>query len=76
MTNTSENVVVLALFLVFVGLLVAVYFAPTIIAVRRRLPNTAPLIVVNVFLGWTVLGWVVAFAFAVRDVPLRHQVAR
>ena len=69
MGNVIENAIVLAFVLLFVGLLVAVYFAPTIIALRRKVPNAAPLIVVNVFFGWTLLGWVIAFAFAVRDVP-------
>jgi cytochrome c biogenesis protein CcdA len=74
MANAIENVVAMAFVLLFVGLLVAVYFAPTIIALQRQVPNAAPLIVVNVFFGWTLLGWVLAFAFAVRDVPSRHRV--
>ena len=55
----------------------ALYFAPTIIAVRRKAPHAGPLIVVvNVFLGWTLLGWVIAFAFAVRDVRTPTHAAR
>jgi hypothetical protein len=40
------------------------YFAPTLIALLRGHPNMAPIIVVNFFLGWTLVGWVVALAWA------------
>lgn len=51
---------------------VALYFAPAIIAVRRRVPNRWSVVVVNVLLGWTVVGWAVALAMAVRDRPARQ----
>lgn len=47
-------------------LLIALYFAPTIVAVGRKVVNTGSVIVVNLFLGWTLVGWVVALAMAVR----------
>lgn len=40
------------------------YFAPTLIALLRGHPNMAPIIVVNFFLGWSLIGWVVALAWA------------
>ncbi len=43
---------------------VAVYFAPSIFATRREHPNSLPIIIVNVFFGWTLIGWVVALAWA------------
>jgi Superinfection immunity protein len=58
----------------FVGLLIiaallGAYFAPWIVAAVRHLPNRGPIIVVNIFLGWTFIGWVVALAMACRSVP-------
>ena len=49
---------------VIVAALIA-YFTPTIVAKRRAIRQLAPVIVVNVFLGWTFVGWVVALAWAV-----------
>jgi hypothetical protein len=46
---------------------IAAYFAPLIIAVARKIPNRGPVIVADVFLGWTVVGWVVALAMACRS---------
>jgi hypothetical protein len=44
------------------------YFIPTIVVLaRRNAPSGGSVVVVNVFLGWTVVGWVVALAMAVRS---------
>ncbi|MBU6163251.1 MAG: superinfection immunity protein [Myxococcales bacterium] len=49
----------------FLLLVLAVpYFVPSIVAVARKMPNKGSTIVVNVFLGWTFIGWVVALAMA------------
>lgn len=43
------------------------YFIPTIVAWVRHVPHRGSVTVVNVFLGWTVIGWVVALAMACRS---------
>lgn len=40
------------------------YFLPTIIAVSNKHKNTNPILVVNLFLGWTLIGWVVSLAWS------------
>ena len=50
------------------ALLLLLYFAPSIVALIREHHNKAPIIVINLFLGWTFLGWVVALAMAVSQV--------
>lgn len=42
-----------------------VYMLPTIVAMTRGTANRMSVAVVNVFLGWTFVGWVVALAMAV-----------
>ena len=39
---------------------------PTIIAVKRRHPDTAAIVAVNLLLGWTLIGWVVALVWSLR----------
>ena len=41
------------------------YFLPTIIAFNRNRHNKGAIFVLNLFLGWTVLGWVVSMVWAV-----------
>jgi len=43
----------------------ALYFLPTIIVVARHKKNVLGPILVNVLLGWTVIGWIVALIWAV-----------
>jgi hypothetical protein len=54
------------------------YFLPTIVALVRKLRSIGPTIVVNLFLGWTFIGWVVALAMAfgqTRDDPWAGRAA-
>lgn len=56
-------------FLIVLGL----YFLPTIVAFSRKVINRGSVAVINVFLGWTLVGWVVALAMAcrTRTIPRR-----
>jgi hypothetical protein len=40
------------------------YWIPTIVAVIRKMPNTGSIVVINLFLGWTCIGWIVSLAMA------------
>jgi len=42
----------------------ALYFLPTIIVLAKRKKNVLGPILVNVLLGWTVIGWIVALIWA------------
>jgi glucan phosphoethanolaminetransferase (alkaline phosphatase superfamily) len=44
--------------------LLALYPVPVVIAACRSHPNTVPILLVNLFLGWTFLGWFVALVWA------------
>lgn len=49
----------------------AVYFVPTLIAFGRKKRNTAAIFALNFFLGWTLLGWVLALVWSLSlDPPL------
>lgn len=52
-------------------LVVVVYFLPSIIGYMRKVPNIGSVFVINFFLGWSLIGWVVALAMAARSVPPR-----
>jgi hypothetical protein len=49
------------------GLLVFGYFAPSWVA--RKKSTFSSIFVVNLFLGWTFVGWVVALAWALKNDP-------
>ena len=53
---------------------IAVYFFPSIEALIRNSPDALPIAMLNLFLGWTLIGWVVALVWAVRT-PEKRSVA-
>lgn len=60
-----------AVFLLIIG--IGFYFLPTIVAVTRKVTNTGSVAVINFFLGWTMIGWVVALAMACRTSQLTRD---
>ena len=40
------------------------YRLPTIVAVQRRKQNALSIMMVNLYLGWTILGWIAAMVWA------------
>ena len=42
------------------------YCIPTFIALGRGHPNCVPILIVNLSLGWTVIGWVGALFWALK----------
>jgi hypothetical protein len=50
--------------IIVILILFVAYFFPSFVADRRNVPNKGSVRVINLFLGWTVIGWVVALAMA------------
>ncbi|WP_328866808.1 superinfection immunity protein [Streptomyces sp. NBC_00341] len=49
------------------------YFVPTVVAFTRGVSNSGSVFVLNLFLGWTLVGWVVALAMAARSTEPRPR---
>ncbi len=58
-----QNFTILELLLVV--LIFVFYFLPTLIAFLRQHKNKLAIFLLNLFLGWTVLGWVVSLVWSV-----------
>ncbi len=57
-------------FLPFFGFGFVMYFLPSIIALARSKRDTFSIFLLNLLLGWTFIGWIVALVWAVKsDVP-------
>jgi hypothetical protein len=58
-------------FFPFFGGGLVMYFLPTIIAAIRSKRDTLAIFLLNLFLGWSVIGWIVALIWAAKnDVPV------
>lgn len=52
--------------LLLIGMIMAVYATPSVIAYRRKHPSRNTIIAVNVLLGWSIVGWAVALIWALK----------
>lgn len=50
---------------IFLVVCVVLYFTPSIVAYTRNHHNFVGVLILNIFLGWTLLGWVLALVWAV-----------
>jgi hypothetical protein len=47
------------------------YFLPSIIAFARSKRDAVSILMLNFFLGWTAIGWVIALVWALKqDIPI------
>ena len=53
--------------IVAVALVGGLYFLPSICAFARDHSSKAGILILNIFLGWTLLGWVVSLVWAFTD---------
>ena len=44
-----------------------IYFLPTFVAKGKKHPNFMSIFLLNFFLGWSLLGWVIALVWAVKN---------
>jgi hypothetical protein len=56
-------------FLFFVLPFLALHFLPTIIAAARHARNLPWILLLNLLLSWTIVGWLVALIWALCDAP-------
>ena len=55
------------IFAVLIALLSLFYFLPFAIAFNRKRANTGAIFALNLFLGWSLIGWVVALVWALKE---------
>jgi hypothetical protein len=55
----------------FVAVLITIlslfYFLPVAIAFYRKRVNTGAIFALNLFLGWSLIGWVIALVWALKE---------
>jgi hypothetical protein len=66
---TALNILALTVALVVLsGLSILLYLLPAIVADERKHQHRVPILLLNLFLGWTLLGWVGALVWATMPV--------
>lgn len=52
--------------------ILVVYVAPTIVAALRNHRSAGGILVLNMMLGWTIIGWILALIWACADTGQRR----
>ena len=68
-STSTVNDGAVTVFVVVVLAACALYMAPTIVAIARRVPNVGSVAAINLLLGWSLVGWAMSWALALRSRP-------
>jgi hypothetical protein len=63
---TPAHLVILAIVAIPI---MGIHFIPAIVAGVRHTQNFVWILLINIFLAWTLVGWVIALVWALRDEP-------
>ena len=55
--------------IIFLVLFIVLYFLPTIVASHRKHLSVNSIFVLNLFLGWSVIFWVISLVWALKNEP-------
>jgi hypothetical protein len=56
-----------------IAIAILIYFLPSWIAWQRKHHNKGPIIITNLILGWTILGWIAALIWSVSAIRTRTE---
>jgi hypothetical protein len=58
----------------FLMILFLMYWLPTLVAIARHTPSALGVAALNFFLGWTVIGWIMALVWALAAGPTQQVI--
>jgi hypothetical protein len=62
--ETGDGILDSTMTVIVLMLILIVYFLPTLIAYSREQLHRGAVVIFNIFLGWTLIGWLVVFLWA------------
>jgi hypothetical protein len=71
MTDSAPASLLIILALILLALIC--YFLPTIVASNWRHPDKDAIFVINLFLGWSLIGWMIALAWASQGIKNHYN---
>ena len=64
---TKAFFISLAIYIAMLIPLILLYFLPSIIALNKKDKNIVTIIIINLFLGWTVIGWIFTLIWVIKN---------
>lgn len=66
---SSNNLIPLLSIILIAALTIFIYIIPIIVAHKRQHPSRMAITVLDIFLGWSFIGWVVALVWSCTTPP-------
>ncbi len=63
---TKAFFISLAIYIAMLIPLILLYFLPSIIALNKKDKNIVTIIIINLFFGWTVIGWIFTLIWVIK----------
>lgn len=64
---TKAFFISLAIYIAMLIPIILLYFLPSIIALNKKDKNIVTIIIINLFLGWTVIGWIFTLIWVIKN---------
>ena len=65
--ENSTKALLIAIFIMIAIVLVFIvlYLLPSIIAIKKKHKDLIKILIINIFLGWTIVGWIISLVLAI-----------
>ena len=63
---TKAFFIALVIYITIMILLILLYFLPSIIAMKKKNKNIVTIITINLFFGWTIIGWIFTLIWVIK----------
>ncbi len=70
-TSTLPSIIIAIL--IGGSIALTLYFIPTIVAFKRRHLNRVPILLLDLFLGWSFIGWIIALIWSTTQNTEKNQ---
>lgn len=66
MENATKALFIAIFIVILITIIfIVLYLLPSILAIRKKCKNLSKIILINVFLGWTIIGWLISLFFVI-----------
>jgi RsiW-degrading membrane proteinase PrsW (M82 family) len=72
LSSGAQNGITVGVWLLISAAAIGLWLLPVFVAIRRHSPNVNQVLVVDLLLGWTFVGWVVALVMALKPLPVLY----
>lgn len=63
--STKALLIAILIMIVIVLVFIVLYLFPSVIAIKKKHKDLIKILIINIFLGWTIVGWIISLVLAI-----------